>query len=190
MKRLLAQTVDHAAQHDPGTVFAVVSKGSELSDGFLTLTMEGMSRAVNAMCWWIEQRVGASQPRQTLAYMGGNDARYCIFLLACQKTGHRAFFPSTRNSDEAHRHLLEVTECSKFFFSEERNSHALKTQHLCPKVQTLQVPTTKAILADPSGLQPYRYDVRYADVEDHPTCIIHSSGTTGRYPARWTRERR
>lgn len=100
IKRLLAQAVDHAADHDPKRVFAVASNGSELSDGFLTLQVQDISRAVNSMCWWIEKNIGASQPRQTLAYMGGNDARYCIFLLACQKTGHqvsRFRGPPTKN---------------------------------------------------------------------------------------------
>lgn len=87
-KRLLAQTVDHVAEHDPERIFAVIARGAEVADGFETLTMRSVARAVNFMSRWIESNVGAST-RETLAYMGGNDVRYCIFLLACQKTGHQ-----------------------------------------------------------------------------------------------------
>lgn len=88
-RRLLASIVDHAAEADPERLFAVIPKGSELSDGFQNLTMKGLSQAVNFLCRWIEKTIGTGGPRETLAYMGSNDVRYCVFILACQKTGHQ-----------------------------------------------------------------------------------------------------
>jgi acyl-CoA synthetase (AMP-forming)/AMP-acid ligase II len=88
-KRLLAKAVDHAAEHDPERLFAVVPRGSELSDGFLNMTMKDLARAVNFMCWWIENTVGPKTRQETLAYMGNNDVRYLFFTLACQKTGYQ-----------------------------------------------------------------------------------------------------
>lgn len=88
-KRLLLTSVDDAAEKEPDRRFAVIPKGSELSDGFMNLTMKELARAVNCMAWWIESVIGKGKPRQTLAYMASNDVRYCIFLLACQKTGHQ-----------------------------------------------------------------------------------------------------
>ncbi|KAJ5650094.1 uncharacterized protein N7484_003817 [Penicillium longicatenatum] len=178
-RRLLAGVVDHAAETDPERLFAVIPKGSELSDGFQNLTMKGLSQAVNFLCRWIENTIGTDIPEQTLAYMGSNDVRYCIFILACQKTGHRAFLPSTRNADEAHIHLLKATKCTKFLFPEERITRVLEIKELYPDLEIFQVPSVKMMLADESGLTPYRYEKTYEEVEDTTMCIIHSSGTTG-----------
>lgn len=88
-KRLLAQIVDHAAETDPSRRFAVIPRGQEVSDGFQDLFMKDLAKAVNFMCWWIESTIGPAQSRETLAYLGSNDVRYGIFLLACQKTGYQ-----------------------------------------------------------------------------------------------------
>lgn len=88
-KRLYAQIVDHAAETDPFKRFAVIPRGPEVSDGFQELFMKDLAKAVNFMCWWIESTIGPAQSRETLAYLGGNDVRYGIFLLACQKTGYQ-----------------------------------------------------------------------------------------------------
>ncbi|KAJ5678651.1 acetyl-CoA synthetase-like protein [Penicillium macrosclerotiorum] len=142
--------------------------------------MKDLARAVNFLCWWIEDIIGRAETRETLGYIGANDIRYCIFLLACQKTGHQSFLPSTRNSDEAHVHLLKATDCTKLFFSEERSTRVLDIQGLCPDVAIFQIPTVQQILSDKAGgLHPYRTNKSFADVESETTCIIHSSGTTG-----------
>lgn len=88
-KRLLAKTLDLVAQQDPDRLFAVIPQGPELADGFQNLSMKDLARAVNFMCWWIEDTLGSSSSQETLAYMGSNDVRYCIFHLACQKTGYK-----------------------------------------------------------------------------------------------------
>ncbi|CAI7667563.1 unnamed protein product [Penicillium bialowiezense] len=178
-KRLLATTIDDFARKTPDERFAVIPQGSELSNGFQTLLMKDMAQAVNYMSWWIESTVGPAQNRETLAYMGCNDIRYFIFMLACQKTGYQAFLPSTRNSDEAHVHLLKATTCSKFFFTEERQTRILEIQALCSTLDIFQVPAVKTMLADKSGLRHYAYTKSYADAEDDTILIIHSSGTTG-----------
>ncbi|KAJ5834349.1 hypothetical protein N7447_000375 [Penicillium robsamsonii] len=177
-KRLLATTVDDRAETNPNQRFAVIPQGLEISDGFQDLSIKDLARAVNFICWWIESSIGPTQYPETLAYMGRNDARYFIFMLACQKTGYQAFLPSTRNSDEAHVHLLKATNCTKFFFSEQRQTRALELQRLVSKLDIFQVPTMKEILSDTRGLKHYPYTKSYADAENDTTCIIHSSGTT------------
>jgi hypothetical protein len=39
----------------------------------------------------------------------------------------------------------------------------------------------KEILNDESGLHHYSYTKSYTDAENDTTCIIHSSGTTGKF---------
>ncbi|KAF9894311.1 hypothetical protein FE257_007814 [Aspergillus nanangensis] len=178
-KRLLATTVDDRAKTNPHQLFAVIPKGPELSHGFQDLSIDDLARAVDFLCWWIERTIGPAQSPETLAYLGNNDARYFIFMLACQKTGYQAFLPSTRNSDEAHVHLLKATNCTKFFFSEERKTRALEIEALFPGLNVFQVPAEKIILGDKSPRLHYTYTKTYADAENDTICIIHSSGTTG-----------
>lgn len=88
-KRLLATTIDDYARTTPDERFAVIPRGSDLSSGFQTILMKDMAAAVNSMCWWIESMIGPAQYRETLAYLGNNDLRYFIFMIACQKTGYQ-----------------------------------------------------------------------------------------------------
>ncbi|KAJ5157506.1 acetyl-CoA synthetase-like protein [Penicillium canariense] len=178
-KRLLTKTVDYVAAHEPEKLFAVIPRGSEVCDGFQRLSVRDLARAVNSLSWWIEDTIGKGNSRETLTYMGANDVRYFFFLLACQKTGYQAFFTSTRNSDEAHVHLLKATNSTKVFFSEERHSQILEIQGLCPNVAIFQIPTVKATLGDERGLRPYSVAKSYSDAENEIACLIHSSGTTG-----------
>ncbi|KAJ5385268.1 hypothetical protein N7517_003179 [Penicillium concentricum] len=177
-KRLLATTVDDRAKTNPSQRFAVIPQGLEISDGFQDLSIKDLAQAVNFMCWWIESNIGPAQYPETLAYMGSNDVRFFVFMLACQKTGYQAFLPSTRNSDEVYVHLLKATNCTKFFFSEERQQRTLEVQGLVSVLDIYQVPTMKEILSDERGLQHYPYTKSYADAENDTMCIIHSSGTT------------
>ncbi|KAI2717518.1 hypothetical protein CBS147332_4398 [Penicillium roqueforti] len=180
-KRLLATTIDEQAETKPTQRFAVISQGLDLSNGLRDISIKDLAQAVNFMCWWIESIIGPahSDSPETVAYMGGNDVRYLIFFLACQKTGYQAFLPSTRNSDEAYVHLLSAINCTKFFFGEERQERVLEIQGLVPKLDIFQAPTLNTILSDESGLRHYPYTKSYADAEDDIVCIIHSSGTTG-----------
>ncbi|KAJ5736726.1 acetyl-CoA synthetase-like protein [Penicillium malachiteum] len=178
-QRLLTKVVDLAAQEEPNRLFAVIPKGLEVADGVQNLTMRGLAQAVNFLCQWIDNNIGSSGPREVLAYMGSNDVRYCIFLLACQKTGHQAFLPSTRNSDEAYIHLLKATNCTKFFFNEDRSTRVMEIKNLYPDLKIFQVPATSTILTESSGLKSYPYNKTFDEVETDNCCIIHSSGTTG-----------
>lgn len=74
---------------------------------------------------------------------------------------------------------MKATSCTKFFYSEERQTRALEIQKLSSDLDAFQVPATKAILSGESGLRPYLYTKSYAEAEDETICIIHSSGTTG-----------
>ncbi|KAJ5364757.1 uncharacterized protein N7496_010470 [Penicillium cataractarum] len=178
-KRLLSRVVDDAAQRDPERLFAVIPRGVKVSDGFQNFTMKELAHVVNSLCWWIEKTIGPAISQERLAYIGMNDVRYCMFILACQKLGYEAFLPSTRNSDDAHVHLLKAADCTKIFFGEERHTRVLEIQELCPNVEIFQVPTLQQMFGDKNGRRSYIYQEAYDDVENHPICIIHSSGTTG-----------
>lgn len=88
-KRLLAGYVDYLAVSDPNRRFALIPKSDNVEDGFREVTIHDIARAVNAMSRWMEKHLGAPKQTETIAYMGNNDIRYIIFILAANKTGNK-----------------------------------------------------------------------------------------------------
>ena len=88
-QRLLPVVVDHLAQANPAQRIGLIPTGADVSDGYDTVTVQRLARAVDAFAWWIEKQIGRAQEPKTIAYMASNDVRYLIFLLAAQKTGYK-----------------------------------------------------------------------------------------------------
>lgn len=95
----------------------------------------------------------------------------------------KALLLSTRNSQEAQRHLLLSTGCCIIVDGSEK-AHL---QHLLDDLESdcSDVPLDRwridsmwdVFSSDP--VPPYPYSLQFADAEDLPAIIIHSSGTTG-----------
>ena len=70
------------------------------SRGWREVTFKELAGAVDYMAWWIERVVGPACTQEAgvrartgpLAYMGANDIRYVVFILACMKSGHVVSF--------------------------------------------------------------------------------------------------
>lgn len=90
-QRLISQLIDSLAENDPKRRFCIAPKGPELSDGVRTVSIQELARAVNSLAWWIETHVGKGSPLQppTIAYIGSQDIRYIIVVVACQKVGYK-----------------------------------------------------------------------------------------------------
>lgn len=86
--KLLAAEVDSLAKSDPGRRFGLIPKSNRIEDGFREITFLDLSRAVNATSWWIEKYIGRPIKGETIAYMGNNDVRYILFMLASHKLGY------------------------------------------------------------------------------------------------------
>ena len=87
-KELLPSIVDHRAQSQPDQKFCVIPRGVDIKQGWREVSISDLARAVNFTSWWIERQFGPSKDKEILAYLGSNDIRYPIFVLACIKTGY------------------------------------------------------------------------------------------------------
>lgn len=85
---LLPHAVDNLAETSPGAIFCLHPISSDISEGWQSVTFKSLAKAANNLAWWIENKVGQSKNIEVLAYVGANDMRYAIFILACLKTGH------------------------------------------------------------------------------------------------------
>ncbi|KAL3461224.1 hypothetical protein BJX64DRAFT_289599 [Aspergillus heterothallicus] len=173
--RLLPAVVDEVAQSTPERIFGVIPSGSTAKDGFRNVTFRDLAEVVNAMAWWIEDNI--SRTPETVAYMGANDIRYYIFIIACAKTGHTPFLPSTRLSDEAYQHILDATNCSKMVFTDETRNRTMDIKALRPGTDFVEGPSLANLLA--RDVENYPFSKEYTNLEDDVAIIIHSSGTTG-----------
>jgi hypothetical protein len=90
--RSLAAVVDRLAAEVPDSLWvkapAFSSHGEELC--WQDITWLQLSRAVDAMAHWMEAHLGQpTTENEPVAYMGVNDIRYPIAILAALKTGYK-----------------------------------------------------------------------------------------------------
>ncbi|TQB68175.1 hypothetical protein MPDQ_003886 [Monascus purpureus] len=176
-KRLMAHVIDDLALREPERTVCIMGKGLRVADGFFDFSASDLAHTVNYTSWWIDKTFGRSSDYETLTYIGANDIRYLVFVVACNKTGYKPLLSSTRNSNDAHLHLLNATDCSKLVYTAERKQKALEIKSLCPSLEILQLPSLLEMLEN--STLPYPLGKTYQEMEDEPALIIHSSGTTG-----------
>lgn len=88
-KRTLATVLDQLAKHCPAKLVCRAPNGPRVADGFWSLNIEDLSKAVDATAWLIRESFGVSDKSEILLYLGDDDVRYLVFIVACQKTGYK-----------------------------------------------------------------------------------------------------
>ncbi|KAK0649915.1 hypothetical protein B0T16DRAFT_410881 [Cercophora newfieldiana] len=185
--RSITEIVDGAADEEPGRVWLKVPDSpANLEDtSWHDVTFRQLSRAVNVMAYWIDKHLGKADSdvksgREPLAYMGTNDIRYPILLLAALKTGYTSLLTSPRNSVDGHLALLDATNCSKLLFGKELKIQATALQAKNPNLKAIEVPDVEQLLHDDNLARPYPSETQGKTIDEHtPIMILHSSGTTG-----------
>ncbi|KAI4218683.1 MAG: hypothetical protein L6R36_008811 [Xanthoria steineri] len=174
-QRLLPTLVDDLARDRPDKLFVLIPKSKDLQNGFHEVTYSTLAQSVNAVALWLERTVGRSQQFETIAYIGAADLRYYLLALAAAKVGLKTLFPSTRNTSEGTRSLLEKTQC-----------HTLITSAEVPVEQLLQDNCLRHIVIDSlpdllskKELKHYDYSKSFEDAKNDPFIVIHTSGSTG-----------
>lgn len=89
-RRLLPSLIDHIAQTAPNTVWASIPKDADdLSQGWKNVTYATFANAVNRVAHRFISNTGPGTDYPTVAYIGPNDPRYLIFVLAALKAGYK-----------------------------------------------------------------------------------------------------
>jgi acyl-CoA synthetase (AMP-forming)/AMP-acid ligase II len=179
-RRLLATLVDSLAIECPTRRFCLIPNGTEIHQGFREVTFNDLCRAVNTMSWWMAKHLGSSVEGETIAYLGSNDIRYIILMLASHKTGCTILFPSTRLSNEAYDSVFGATRTKMLLFSPEKHHIVSGLTEPSKSISSLEVPSVAEMLDDNSNVKRYSFTSTYEEMEDKTAFIIHSSGTTGR----------
>jgi acyl-CoA synthetase (AMP-forming)/AMP-acid ligase II len=89
-KRLLPHIVDERARSGYQRPFALYPHSKVLGEGFRAVSYAQLANAVNRAAWWLEAKITRDEEKEKpVAYLGPNDLRYIIFLLATMKTGRK-----------------------------------------------------------------------------------------------------
>lgn len=172
----LPRVVDRVAASDPDKTFASIPLSTSPRDGYRTITFQNLSSAVNRMSRWIESNLEPTSPGTTIAYLGMNDLRYIIIILAAIKTAHTILLPSLRNSLDGHRSLLAKTQCGLVLHSQDAAAlvNTLPDNHT--RLHSHQVPGLDELLEAGSDLDASHFHGKESDLVHDPMIIIHTSG--------------
>lgn len=188
----LPSIVEQNAKADPEGLFARFPQGASYKDGFQDVSKLQFATAVDHTASLIESQYGKGANFETLAYIGPNDLRYLIVLVAGIKTGYKVrrsshqanvadqnkvFLPSPRNSKEAHVSLFNKLECKKLLITE-------PPMPCVPSVvselgvKTFALPSLPELLKA-TNVNPYPYDRSSEEARNDPIFVLHTSGSTG-----------
>ncbi|KAL4804550.1 NRPS-like enzyme [Aspergillus unguis] len=176
-RRLLAAHVDAIAATNPTRLFALIPNGTHAAAGFREVTFEDLRRAVNTMAWWLNKHLGESDNR-TIAYLGSNDVRYIVLMLASHKTNYTLFLPSTRLPNNAYDHVLEATQTAQLLFSQEKQQLVSRLTGPSKAILSLEIPSIAELFSDTCHGH-CEWTPSFEEMENRVAFAIHSSGTTG-----------
>ncbi|KAM3075334.1 hypothetical protein ACMFMG_007227 [Clarireedia jacksonii] len=180
-KRPAACYIHQVAADDPERVCISIPLTLEPRDGFKDITFKQLDKAIDVASTWIETQFGIGQNFECLPYIGPQDLRYVLLMIASVNTGHKLFVPSPRNSLEAHVKLLHDYQCDSFLVAEESQVaqkivNGIQSQI---KLQVVRVPRLEYFLDPANHARHYEYNKSFDEAKLDPFAAMHTSGTTG-----------
>ncbi len=90
-QRLLPHIIDDVASKDPQREILLTARSSDPKDGWTPMTFGDYSNAINQCARGIVDRYGRASEGvfPTIAYIGPQDARYLIIVIAAVKAGYQ-----------------------------------------------------------------------------------------------------
>ncbi|KAF3760043.1 hypothetical protein M406DRAFT_95652 [Cryphonectria parasitica EP155] len=178
-RRLLPTLVDQIATQDPTRECLSIPRSSEPSDGWKVVDWKSMANAVNRCAHRIVELFGKPEENTfpTIAYIGPNDVRYIVTMIASVKAGYKALFISPRNTKEGQLNLFKNTDCNMIAFasaSRELVEPLLQERDM----QAVEVSPLEAWFPE-EEVPHFPYTKRFSQAEWDPLVVLHTSGSTG-----------
>ncbi|KAI1298346.1 hypothetical protein F5Y03DRAFT_269448 [Xylaria venustula] len=140
------------------------------------LTFHDLDNASSRAAWFIDQNV---KDQDKFLYMGPNDIRYLIWVLAAMKTGKCVVFPSPGNTISANAGLFQKVGATTL-------SHAPEViDTLAPLLAATKTTITPVVtlgyqeLLSDEAVEPYPFEKTFGEVSETPFMGLHTSGTSG-----------
>ncbi|KAH8652129.1 hypothetical protein BX600DRAFT_386479 [Xylariales sp. PMI_506] len=177
-KRLLSDIVDSTASAQPDREAFQTPRSNNPADGWKSVTYRDLANAVNYVAHVLLKTCGPPQTSfPTIAYIGSNDARYIIIMLAAIKAGYKAFFISPRNALDGQMSLLEATDCRIIAYA---SSYATLIQPWLDRreMKAIEVDSLESWLVG-HDVPHVPYTKTFEEAEWDPVVVLHTSGSTG-----------
>ncbi|TIC99604.1 Non-canonical non-ribosomal peptide synthetase FUB8 [Colletotrichum higginsianum] len=178
-QRTLPAIVDERAIYEPEKTCFSTPYTSEPRDGWRKVSYKVFANAINYVAHVILENCGRPAPDTfpTIAYIGPNDARYAIMMVAAIKAGYKALFVSPRNPIEAQLNLFKMSDCRVVARPQSHRSVAeFWLQHW--DMKQLEMEPLHDILSKPE-FPNVPYTKTAAEAEWDPFLVLHTSGSTG-----------
>ncbi|TRX94236.1 hypothetical protein FHL15_005004 [Xylaria flabelliformis] len=167
------------AKNEPWRVFASIPVSEDLSDGYVDVTYRTIANAINRASWWLSENLGLANTSEVFSYMGPNDLRYSIFLVATIKCGYQMMIPSPRNSREFQVELLQRANSKTVLCARSHTRHFEELQDDDElDIFFTVVPELSELLED-TEVVVYPFNKSYSDIRKDKFMILHTSGSTG-----------
>ncbi|KAI2625808.1 acetyl-CoA synthetase-like protein [Hypoxylon sp. NC1633] len=178
-RRLLANVIDETAQKEPHRECFSFPRSSDPKDGWRVITFKEYANAINHISHIIVEKCGhpPAGTIPTLAYIGPNDARYVVLLIAAIKAGYAAFFISPRNPSEAQIELFNKTDCRYICFADSYRSTVKPWIQERP-MEAIEVPPVDDWFPS-HEVEHFPYTKTFDEAEWDPLAVLHTSGSTG-----------
>ncbi|EPE09846.1 nonribosomal peptide synthetase [Ophiostoma piceae UAMH 11346] len=200
-RRLLFDVLDETALADPTRTLAIFPRPGwsgrlDSPEAWQKITAEQAARAVNRLAhavragfssaWLIPQVDLSGLVGPTIAYIGPNDFRYILFVLAVSKAGGQALLVSPRNTTEGQVNLFTSTGCRSVWVpAASRTIVESWPAEMPSSLQFFDMPDLDILLADAddadAGLEssPFPSTTTFSEAATGALVILHTSGTTG-----------
>ncbi|KAL4919649.1 acetyl-CoA synthetase-like protein [Aspergillus aurantiobrunneus] len=173
--RFITNVLYEEARIRPDRTFCIQSLSLDsVNGGWRRVTVADLARAVDAFASWIEERIAPNGTPTRLAYVGSNDARYNICVLACLKLGHCVSILRPGK-------LLRSGDCSNLLFISKYRETAQEIQKSQENLQLCEVQEISKWFDGPetSSTPDYYCRERASAQTRDAKVILYSSGTTG-----------
>jgi hypothetical protein len=87
--------IDTRAKETPERIFCELLPEDWRESGSRKVTYAQFARAVNRACWWFNDEFGTSEDFDSFTYVGDNDLRYIIVMVAAQKSERMVSYESS-----------------------------------------------------------------------------------------------
>ncbi|KAF2966875.1 hypothetical protein GQX73_g6718 [Xylaria multiplex] len=140
------------------------------------LTFRDLDNISNKAAWFIDQNL---KDQDKFLYMGPNDVRYLIWVLAAMKTRKCVVFPSPGNTISANTSLFDKVGARTLFHAPE----VLET--LSPLLAATKAAITPIVTLDyreflsETVAEAYPFEGTFDELRETPFMGLHTSGTSG-----------
>ncbi|KAE8139837.1 acetyl-CoA synthetase-like protein [Aspergillus pseudotamarii] len=177
--RLLTHALDQEAVNNPDRLFCIHSSSLRCADhGWRRVTVGALASAVDNFAWWLEKTIASRSTPERLVYIGPNDIRYTICMLACMKLGHCTVLLPPVTSKTVADCLIRSGKLSKVLYAHECSEKARMIRSCNQEVQLWEVADLWRLFDGPRVPFPCNSEYTLAG-EQEPVAVLYSSGTTG-----------